>query len=234
MKTVLIVDDDVNICRITKLYVEKGGFQVEMAHDGEAALKLFERLNPDFVVLDLMLPKQDGWSVCNQIRAKSDVPILMLTARGQVEERIEGLQMGADDYMVKPFDPNELVARITSILRRASGRLETPVKTDVYEFGSLRIDAISHEVTIEGKEVSLPKREYDLMLFFARFPNQVFSREDLISKIWGWDFDGDDRVVDVYIKRIRQKLKAMSEKDNEWNIRTVWGIGYKFEGADSC
>ncbi|UJF33518.1 response regulator transcription factor [Paenibacillus hexagrammi] len=234
MKTILIVDDDVNICRITKLYLEKSGFQVATAHDGDAALELFEQIRPDCMVLDLMLPGQDGWSVCRQVRAKSDMPILMLTARGQVEDRIEGLHMGADDYIVKPFDPNELVARVMTVLRRSPVRTESPVRTDIYEIGSLRVDALAHEVTVEGQPVTLPKREYELLLFLVRNQNQVFTREDLIAKIWGWDFDGDDRVVDVYVKRIRQKLKAMTSRSEDWNIRTVWGVGYKFEGAAPC
>lgn len=234
MTTVLVVDDDPNICRITKLYLEKSGYAVETAHDGEQALAQFEALRPDFIVLDLMLPKRDGWSVCQKIRAMSDVPILMLTARGQVEERIEGLQMGADDYLVKPFDPNELVARIATILRRSTGRAGSQAQTNVYEVGSLRLDATSHEVTVEGQQVALPKKEYELLLFLVRNPNQVFTREDLIAKIWGWDFEGEDRVVDLYIKRLRQKLSLLSEREEDWGIRTVWGVGYKFEGPDVC
>ncbi|MEW9699346.1 response regulator transcription factor [Paenibacillus sp. SI8] len=234
MTTVLVVDDDPNICRITKLYLEKSGYAVETAHDGEQALAQFDALQPDFVVLDLMMPKRDGWSVCQKIRAMSDVPILMLTARGQVEERIEGLHMGADDYLVKPFDPNEMVARITTILRRTLQRTDRPIQTNLYEVGSLRLDASSHEVSVEGKQVALPKKEYELLLFLVRNPNQVFTREDLITKIWGWDFEGEDRVVDLYIKRLREKLSALTERKKDWSIRTVWGVGYKFEGPDIC
>ncbi|NEW07504.1 response regulator transcription factor [Paenibacillus sp. SYP-B3998] len=234
MKTVLVVDDDPNICRITKLYLEKSGYSVETAHDGDQALAQFDKLSPDFIVLDLMLPKRDGWAVCQKIRAMSDVPILMLTARGQVEERIEGLQMGADDYLIKPFDPNELVARITTILRRTTLRSDAPVPTNLYEIGSLRLDAGSHEVTVEGHYVALPKKEYELLLFFLRNPNQVFTREELIAKIWGWDFEGEDRVVDLYIKRLRQKLSALTQRRDDWSIRTVWGVGYKFEGPGAC
>ncbi|MFC5450512.1 response regulator transcription factor [Paenibacillus aestuarii] len=234
MTTILVVDDDHNICRITKLYLVKNGFAVLTAHDGEQALEQFEAHLPDFIVLDLMLPKRDGWSVCQRIRASSDVPILMLTARGEVDERIGGLNMGADDYMVKPFDPNELVARITTILRRSSQRQVSPFNSNIYEVGSLRVDAVSHEVTVEGQLVALPRKEYELLLFLVRNPNQVFTREDLISKIWGWDFEGEDRVVDLYIKRLRQKLSALTERQIDWNIRTVWGVGYKFEGPGAC
>ncbi|TXK83897.1 response regulator transcription factor [Paenibacillus sp. N3.4] len=234
MKTVLVVDDDLNICRITKLYLEKNGYAVVTAHDGEHALQQFDLLSPDFIVLDIMLPKREGWSVCQMIRAKSDVPIMMLTARGDVDERIEGLQMGADDYLVKPFDPNELVARVTTILRRTLLRTKAGTPAHIYEVGSLRIDVLSHDVTVERQLVALPKKEYELLLFFVRNPNQVFTREDLISKIWGWDFEGEDRVVDLYIKRLRQKLSAWTERKVDWSIRTVWGVGYKFEGPDAC
>jgi DNA-binding response OmpR family regulator len=234
VKTVLVVDDDLNICRITKLYLEKSGYAVITANDGEQALTQFEELQPDFIVLDIMLPKRDGWSVCQKIRAMSDVPILMLTAKAHVDERIEGLQMGADDYLVKPFDPNELVARVTTILRRTLIRTEAAAPSNMYEVGSLRLDVLSHDVTVEGQLVALPKKEYELLLFFVRNPNQVFTREDLIAKIWGWDFEGEDRVVDLYIKRLRQKLSAHTERKVDWNIRTVWGIGYKFEGPESC
>lgn len=234
MKTVLVVDDDLNICRITKLYLEKSGYTVVTAHDGEQALAQFGLLQPDFIVLDIMLPKLDGWLVCQRIRAMSDVPILMLTARGHVDERIEGLQMGADDYLVKPFDPNELVARVTTILRRTLTRPAAAAPAHIYEAGSLRVDTLSHDVTVEGQLVALPKKEYELLLFFVRNPNQVFTREDLIAKIWGWDFEGEDRVVDLYIKRLRQKLTAPTQRKVDWSIRTVWGIGYKFEGPESC
>lgn len=234
MTTVLVVDDDVNICKITKLYLEKNGYEVATANDGEQALARFQELQPDFIVLDIMLPKRDGWSVCQNIRAQSDVPILMLTARGHVDERIEGLRMGADDYLVKPFDPNELVARVTSILRRTGLRAQVIPASHLYESGSLRVDSLGHEVTVEGQVVSLPKKEYELLLFFVRNPNQVFTREDLIAKIWGWDFEGEDRVVDLYIKRLRQKLSALTERKEDWSIRTVWGVGYKFEGPGGC
>ncbi|MEC0229167.1 response regulator transcription factor [Paenibacillus alba] len=234
MTTILVVDDDHNICRITKLYLEKSGYKVFTAHDGEQALTQFGQLSPDLIVLDIMLPKRDGWSVCQMIRAQSDVPILMLTARGHVDERIEGLQMGADDYLVKPFDPNELVARVTTILRRTLLRAEAAAPAHIYEIGSLRVDVLSHDVTVEGQLVALPKKEYELLLFFVRNPNQVFTREDLIAKIWGWDFEGEDRVVDLYIKRLRQKLSALTERKVDWVIRTVWGVGYKFEGPDAC
>ncbi|MDF2646678.1 MAG: response regulator transcription factor [Paenibacillus sp.] len=234
MTTVLVVDDDLNICRITKLYLEKNGYMVITANDGEQALNQFDELNPDFIVLDIMMPKRDGWEVCKKIRAKSDVPILMLTARGHVDERIDGLQMGADDYLVKPFDPNELVARVTTILRRTLLRTEAAAPAHLYEVGSLRVDSLSHDVTVEGQFVALPKKEYELLLFFVRNPNQVFTREDLIAKIWGWDFEGEDRVVDLYIKRLRQKLSVLTNRKEDWSIRTVWGVGYKFEGPGAC
>ncbi|RTE11627.1 response regulator transcription factor [Paenibacillus whitsoniae] len=234
MATILVADDDINICKITKLYLEKNGYEVVTANDGEQALRQFEEIQPDFIVLDIMMPKRDGWAVCQSIRARSDVPILMLTARGQVDERVEGLKMGADDYVVKPFDPNELVARVATIMRRSSKRAAPEAAPHIYESGSLRLDSLSHEVTVEGHPVQLPKKEYELLLFFMRNPNQVFTREDLITKIWGWDFEGEDRVVDLYIKRLRQKLTALTERSSDWSIRTVWGVGYKFEGPGAC
>ncbi len=234
MKTVLMIDDDVNICRITKLYLEKNGYKTEVCHDGIEAVEACRRLRPDLLVLDLMLPGMDGWTVCRKIRAMSDVPIIMLTAKGEVDERIDGLAMGADDYMVKPFDPNELVARIKAILRRSGGTAEAADRSELYVAGSLRVDAASRQVTVKGQAVTLPRKEFELLLFLIRNPNRVFTREELITGIWGWDFEGEDRVVDLYIKRIRQKLLASAEEANEWGIVTVWGTGYKFEVTALC
>ncbi|MEB3102179.1 response regulator transcription factor [Ferviditalea candida] len=229
MKKILVVDDDVHICKITKLYLEKHGYEVETVYDGLQAVGAYERGRHDLIVLDLMLPGLDGRSICHTIRETSDVPIIMLTAKGEVGDRIGGLQLGADDYMVKPFDPNELVARTESVLRRMLPRSVPERNGGVRKYGTLRIDETAYQVYLRGEPVNLPRREFELLLFLAKHPNQVFSREDLITKVWGWDFDGEDRVVDLYVKRLRHKLADASGSGSAWRIRTIWGVGYKFE-----
>lgn len=229
MKKILVVDDDAHICKITKLYLEKHGYEVETVYDGLQAVGAYEQNRHDLIVLDLMLPGLDGRSVCNKIRETSDVPIIMLTAKAEVGDRIDGLQLGADDYIVKPFDPNELVARTETVLRRMIPRSAPERHTGVREFGTLKIDESAYQVYLRGEPVNLPRREFELLLFLAKHPNQVFSRDDLITKVWGWDFDGEDRVVDLYVKRLRHKLADASGTDSAWGIRTIWGVGYKFE-----
>ncbi|MFC5468938.1 response regulator transcription factor [Cohnella suwonensis] len=231
----MIVDDDSSIVKITKLYLTKNGYDVEEAYDGERALALIGEGAYDLVVLDLMLPKLDGWAVCRRLRENGDdTPIVMLTARGEVHERIEGLQLGADDYLVKPFDPHELLARIATVLRRAGrggvadsevGNKGSSRDGKTLFAGNLTLRPESYEVSVGGETASLTRREFELLAYLARRPGKVLSREDLIAALWGWDFDGEDRVVDLYVQRIRRKLGP----GEGWNLGTVWGVGYKFE-----
>ncbi|UHA75410.1 response regulator transcription factor [Paenibacillus sp. 481] len=232
-KRILIVDDDPSIVKITKLYLTKNGYEVDEAYDGQSALEKIKAGSFEMIVLDLMLPKVDGWMVCRQLRSDRILtPIIMLTARGEVHERIEGLRMGADDYLVKPFDPNELLARIDSVLRRTElNRTDVAsIQDNELKMGNLSLQMDSFAVSIHSDPVSLTRREFDLLAFLIKRPGKVFSREELISQIWGWDFDGEDRVVDLYIQRIRRKLGT----GDGWKLTTVWGVGYKFEVASSC
>jgi DNA-binding response OmpR family regulator len=224
-RNILLVDDDLNICKITSIYLKKAGFEVELAYDGEQALQLFEEKKVDAILLDLMLPKLDGWKVCERIRKISSVPIIMLTARGQTADKIEGLELGADDYLVKPFDPNELIARLNAVLRRTS----TGSNNDSIIIGELEINPQAHTVLLKSMDVKLPRKEFELLLFLAKHPNRVFTREELIERIWGWDFDGEDRVIDLYIKRLRSKLA----KNKTVAIKTVWGVGYQLEATST-
>lgn len=225
----MMVDDDLNICKVTSIYLQKAGYEVVSAYDGEQALKLFDTTKLDAIILDLMLPKIDGMKVCQTIRQTSTVPIIMLTAKGQTTDKIEGLQLGADDYIVKPFDPNELIARLQAVLRRTQS--EKNSSTDLITIGELEINSMTHTVSLNGSEVKLPKKEFELLSFLAKNPNRVFSRDELIEMIWGWDFEGEDRVVDLYIKRLRSKL---SKAENQSiMIKTVWGVGYQLEATSS-
>jgi DNA-binding response OmpR family regulator len=231
-KTIMFVDDDQNISRVTGIYLQKAGYQVQFATDGQEALRLFQTRPIDAIILDLMLPKLDGMSVCEKIRQKSNVPIIMLTAKGQTSDKIEGLKIGADDYMVKPFDPNELLARLEAVLRRTTDRQTTQSNTYTQTnllrpeneiiIGNLAINSETYTVTVDGQPIKFPKKEFELLQFLAKHPRRVFSRDDLIERIWGWDFDGEDRVIDLYIKRIRAKLKKATVV-----IKTVWGVGYQ-------
>jgi DNA-binding response OmpR family regulator len=226
---IMMVDDDLNICKVTSIYLQKAGYEVVFAYDGEQALKLFDTTKVDAIILDLMLPKVDGMKVCEKIRQASTVPIIMLTAKGQTTDKIEGLQLGADDYIVKPFDPNELVARLHAVLRRTQNDKNS--SADMITLGELEINTMTHTVTVNGNEIKLPKKEFELLLFLAKHPNRVFSRDELIEMIWGWDFEGEDRVVDLYIKRLRSKL---SKTENQSiMIKTVWGVGYQLEASSS-
>jgi DNA-binding response OmpR family regulator len=227
----MMVDDDLNICKVTSIYLQKAGFEVVFAYDGEEALHLFEKVKVDGVILDLMLPKVDGLKVCEEIRSNSSVPIIMLTAKGQMADKIEGLQLGADDYIVKPFDPNELIARLHAVLRRTSdypiSSRETSNSKELFVLGDLKINTKNHTVSLNSELVKLPKKEFELLLFLVKHPERVFSRDELIEHIWGWDFEGEDRVVDLYIKRLRTKL---SKSENATiTIKTVWGVGYQLE-----
>lgn len=226
---ILIVDDDANIAELIALYLTKECFDTKMVSDGEAALADFQEYNPDLILLDLMLPGIDGYDVCREIRKTSQVPIIMLSAKGEVFDRVLGLELGADDYIIKPFDPKELVARTKAVLRRfrtASAQPETSDASQdkVVKYPDLIINLSNYSVTYYDKNVEMPPKELELLYFLASNPNQVFNREQLLDHIWGYEYVVDTRTVDVHIKRLREKIK-----DHEaWSISTVWGIGYKF------
>ena len=226
---ILIVDDDENIAELISLYLTKECFETHIVHDGESAIKAFEDFAPNLVLLDLMLPGMDGYQVCREIRKENNTPIIMLSAKGEIFDKVLGLELGADDYMVKPFDSKELVARVKAILRRTvvvPKETKEPVKSGEYvEYPDLVINLTNYSVTYQGKSVEMPPKELELLFFLASSPNQVFTREQLLDHIWGYDYIGDTRTVDVHIKRLREKIR-----DHEkWSLGTVWGIGYKFE-----
>ena len=224
---ILIVDDDVNIAELISLYLTKECFDTQMVHDGEAALAEFERYQPNLILLDLMLPGIDGYQVCREIRAKENVPIIMLSAKGEIFDKVLGLELGADDYMMKPFDSKELVARVKAVLRRYQPIKQEAPTTDIKcaNYPDLVINLSNYSVEYFGKSVDMPPKELELLYFLASSPNQVFTREQLLDHIWGYEYIGDTRTVDVHVKRLREKIK-----DHEsWGIATVWGIGYKFE-----
>jgi DNA-binding response OmpR family regulator len=221
---IMVVDDDYNINQLIKLYLEKEGFTVEPYEEGTEALKSFKANPPSLVVLDIMLPGMDGWDICREIRKSSDVPIIMLTAKGETFDKVLGLELGADDYIVKPFDPKELIARIKAVLRRHKPAAFGITKEVTYP--NLTVNLSNYTVTYHGKELEFPPKELELLYFLASNPNKVFTREQLLEQVWGFDFFGDSRTVDVHIKRIREKLQ---DANDNWQIRTVWGVGYKFE-----
>ena len=224
---ILIVDDDENIAELISLYLTKECFDTSIVNDGESALVQFDTFSPNLVLLDLMLPGIDGYQVCREIRAKSSTPIIMLSAKGEVFDKVLGLELGADDYMEKPFDSKELVARCKAVLRRCQGTKEVEVSTDnkIVEYPDLIVNLVDYSVLYYGKRVDMPPKELELLYFLASSPNQVFTREQLLDHIWGYEYVGDTRTVDVHIKRLREKIK-----DHEkWRLYTVWGIGYKFE-----
>jgi len=225
---ILIVDDDVNIAELISLYLTKECFETQMVHDGEEALSMFDSFQPNLILLDLMLPGIDGYQVCREIRAKSNTPIIMLSAKGEVFDKVLGLELGADDYIIKPFDSKELVARVKAVLRR----YQPVVKQDVpkasakmVEYPDLIINQTNYSVLYQGESVDMPPKELELLYFLASSPNQVFTREQLLDHIWGYEYIGDTRTVDVHIKRLREKIKDHPA----WSLSTVWGIGYKFE-----
>ena len=219
---ILVVDDDSNICELLRLYLEKEGYTVFLASDGGKALEMFEKENPNLLLLDIMLPVLDGWQVCREIRKKSQVPIIMLTAKGETFDKILGLELGADDYVVKPFDPKELLARVKAVTRRYSPEVKN---NDVIKFSDLTIDIGAYEVVYKNNIVKLAPKELELLHYMASSPNKVFTREQLMYEVWGYDYPGDSRTVDVHIKRLREKLKG----GETWEVQTVWGVGYKFE-----
>ena len=221
---VLVVDDDKNICELLRLYLEKEGYGVILAHDGEEAVVKFNALKPDIILLDIMLPGIDGWQVCREIRKKSNVPIIMITAKVETFDKVLGLELGADDYMVKPFEPKELLARVKAVLRRSDTKESNAEKEIV--FPNLTINLSNYELKINGNIVEVPPKELELLYFLASNPNRVFTREQLLEEVWGFDYFGDSRTVDVHIKRLREKLEGV---EANWQLKTVWGVGYKFE-----
>ncbi len=230
MAKILVVDDDLNICELLKLYLENDGYTVFTANDGQAAVDTFKNKTPDLILLDIMLPKMDGWQVCREIRKTSSAPIIMLTAKGETFDKVLGLELGADDYVVKPFDAKEVMARVKAVLRRTKGEsepAETDSKTVIYD--NLEINIANYEMKVRGVPVDTPPKELELIYHFASNPNRVYTRDQLLDEVWGFDYYGDSRTVDVHVKRLREKLEGVSDK---WTLKTVWGVGYKFETKD--
>ncbi|MBQ4052443.1 MAG: response regulator transcription factor [Clostridia bacterium] len=227
MSRILVVDDEKNICELLTLYLVKDGYSVETAGDGEEALQKFNSFDPDLILLDIMLPKKDGWQVCREVRQVSNVPIIMLSAKGETFDKVLGLELGADDYVTKPFDSKEVMARVKTVLRRAgNGPEETRQEV---EYQNLFVSLTNYKLVVNGKQVDAPPKEIELLYHLAKNPNRVFTRDQLLDEIWGFKYFGDSRTVDVHIKRIREKLEGVSDR---WAIRTVWGIGYKFETVE--
>ena len=225
---ILVVDDDTNICELLRLYLEKEGYVVKIVNDGVSAINAFKQENPDLTLLDIMIPKLDGWQVCREIRKFSDKPIIMLTDKGETFDKVLGLELGADDYVTKPFDTKEVVARIKAVLRRTAPASDT---SDVKEvnYDKLSINLTNYEMKVNGVSVDTPPKELELIYHLASNPNRVFTRDQLLDEVWGFDYYGDSRTVDVHIKRLREKLEGVSDK---WELKTVWSVGYKFETKD--
>ncbi|MGL4363489.1 MAG: response regulator [Cellulosilyticaceae bacterium] len=222
---ILIVDDDTNIAELISLYLQKEGYDTQEVYSGKQAVEVFEQYNPELVLLDVMLPEMDGYDVCKEIRKTHKTPIIMLTAKCEVFDKVLGLELGADDYIAKPFDPKELIARVKAVLRRSTEKEDVENNKNRIVLEDLIVDKDNYAVTYRGNIVELPPKELEVLYFLASHPKQVFTREQLLDKIWGYDFVGDTRTVDVHIKRLRDKF----EGDHPWNIKTVWGVGYKFD-----
>ena len=221
---ILIVDDESNIVELIRLYLEKEGFFTVSAKNGTEALAKFRSENPDLIILDIMIPEPDGWQVCREIRRSSNVPIIMLTAKSETFDKVLGLELGADDYLTKPFETKELVARVKAVLRRTETKEGEQKKVITFENLSINID--NYELEINGKLIDVPPKELELLYFLASNPNRVYTREQLLEEVWGFDYFGDSRTVDVHIKRLREKLESV---ESNWQLKTVWGVGYKFE-----
>ena len=220
----LIADDDHNICDMMRLYFENEGCEVKVAYDGVEALSVFNSFNPDLVLLDIMMPKKDGRQVCREIRECSQTPIIMVTAKGEVFDKVLGLELGADDFVIKPFDLNELAARIKAVLRRYNA--QTTTNDEIVKFENIEISLQKYELKLRGKPIDIPPKELELLYFLAANCNKVYTRNQLLDKVWGFEYYGDSRTVDVHVKRLREKLEGVSDK---WLLKTVWGVGYKFE-----
>ena len=223
-RAVLIIEDDRNIADLLRLYLEKDGYEVALAYDGLKGLEKFREIKPDLILLDVMLPGMDGWGVCRSIRQDSKTPIIMLTAKSETEDKVFGLKQGADDYITKPFEMKEVLARIEAVLRRSG--LEPEKLSRRLEFDNLVIDMDAYELTVGDKKISIPPKEMELLFHLASAPNRVFTRNQLLDEVWGFDYFGDTRTVDVHIKRLREKLEGASDR---WELKTVWSVGYKFE-----
>ena len=223
--SVLIVEDDRNIQELLQMYLEKEGYAVTVAGDGGQGLSKFRSIKPDRVLLDVMMPVMDGWAVCKAIRADSQVPIIMLTAKGETDDKVAGLKSGADDYVTKPFEMKELLARIEAVLRRTGSAPQEETARRL-SFDKMTIDMDAFELIIDGKKVDAPPKEMELLFYLASSPNRVYTRNQLLDEVWGFDYFGDSRTVDVHVKRLREKLEGVSD---QWNLKTVWGVGYKFE-----
>ena len=223
--SVLVVEDDRNIAELLQMYLEKEGYTVTVAADGGQGLSKFRANKPDLVLLDVMMPVMDGWAVCRAIRAESQTPVIMLTAKGETDDKVAGLKQGADDYITKPFEMKEVLARIEAVLRRTSG-VTAEKKSRRLTFDKLVIDMDSFELIVDGKKVDTPPKEMELLFYLASSPNRVYTRNQLLDEVWGFDYFGDSRTVDVHVKRLREKLEGI---EAGWSLKTVWGVGYKFE-----
>ena len=223
--SVLVVEDDRNIAELLQLYLEKEGYDVTVAADGGEGLAKFRAMEPDLVLLDVMMPVMDGWAVCKSIRSESQTPIIMLTAKGETDDKVMGLKSGADDYITKPFEMKEVLARIEAVLRR-TGNTPVEKKPRRLEFDRLSIDMDAFELVIDGRKTDAPPKEMELLFYLASSPNRVYTRNQLLDEVWGFDYFGDSRTVDVHVKRLREKLEGISDS---WSLKTVWGVGYKFE-----
>lgn len=221
---ILVVDDDPSICEVLRLYLEKDGYSVSIANDGETALKMFTEMPQDIMLIDIMLPKMDGNQLCREIRQISNVPIIMISAKEETFDKVLALELGADDYIIKPFDAKEVIARIKAVLRRTKSKNFEEIK--VIEYDNLSINLTNYELKVQGKPIPTPPKELELIYHLASNPNRVFTRDQLLDEVWGFDYYGDSRTVDVHVKRLREKLEGAS---TEWELKTVWGIGYKFD-----
>ena len=225
MTKVLVVDDDINIVKLIKLFLEKEDYTVYTAHNGVEALEVWKKENPSIIILDIMMPEMDGNSVCREIRKTSDTPIIMLTAKGETFDKVLSLELGADDYLVKPFEPKELIARIKAILRRSDSKSSSD-DNKIVTFDKLEVNLVNYELKLDGRILEIPPKELELLYFLVSNPNRVFTREQLLEEVWGFDYFGDSRTVDVHVKRLREKLEGV---EANWQLKTVWGVGYKFE-----
>ena len=223
---ILIVDDDINICELLRLYLEKEGFEAEVVTNGLQAIDKFNSTSPDLVLLDIMLPGLDGWQICREIRKTSQTPIIMLTAKGETFDKVLGLELGADDYITKPFETKEVMARIKAVLRRSGGKTNSADSIKEVSYDKLTINLTNYELVVDDKPIDTPPKELELIFHLASNPNRVYTRDQLLDEVWGFEYYGDSRTVDVHVKRLREKLEGVSDK---WELKTVWGVGYKFE-----